>query len=256
VTLTISSSKTEFAANEPILIDVTLKNNEAQKPARILDWVNPCNTGNDSTALPKEMSFFNIKTIGGKVAAKYMGAVFKRVKPENKDYKMFMPGDEVSCTINLGTYYEFAARSDDDNYEIKYSVASMQLSNPDNNGNAVETLDSNSLTLKVSARDDPFHLRRRNLRGLQSGGTSFNGCTATRQSTINDARTKALSAATDAQSQINKVGSAGTASYCPRYDEWFGSYSSTRHSDLKTGYDLITARLNDASIRFDCTCTS
>ena len=88
VTLTISSSKTEFAANEPILIDITLKNNEAQKPARILDWVNPCNTGNDPTALPKEMSFLNIKTIGGKVAAKYMGAVFKRVKPENKDYNV------------------------------------------------------------------------------------------------------------------------------------------------------------------------
>ena len=255
MTLIISSSKTEFAADEPILIDVTLKNNEAQKPARILDWVNPCNTENDSSTLPKEMSFFNIKTTGGQ-AAKYMGAVFKRANPENKDYKMLMPGDVVSCTINLGTYYEFAAGSGDDNYEIKYSLASMQLSDPDNNGNAVETLDSNSLTLKVSARDDSFHLRRRNLRGLQSGGTLFNGCTATRQSTINDARTKALSAATDAQSQINKVGNAGTVSYCPRYDEWFGSYSSTRHSDLKTGYDLITARLNDASIRFDCTCTS
>ena len=254
MTLTISSSKTEFAADEPILIDVTLKNNEAQKPARILDWVNPCNTENDSTALPKEMSFFNIKTTVGRVAAKYIGAVFKRVKPENKDYKMFMPGDEVSCTINLGNYYEFAAGSDDDNYEIKYSVTSMQLSNPDNNGNAVETLVSNSLTLKVSARDDPSHLRRCNLRGLQSGGTSFNGCTATRQSLIKEARSKALPAATDAQKQINQVGSAGTASGNPRYTEWFGTYSSTRHSDLKMGWDLITARLNDASILFDCTC--
>ena len=32
VTLTISSSKTEFAENKPVMVDITLSNNESNKP--------------------------------------------------------------------------------------------------------------------------------------------------------------------------------------------------------------------------------
>ena len=112
VTLTISSSKAAFAADESVLIDVTLKNNDPQKPARILDWVVPCDAKDDTTPTPTEMSFFNIKTMGD-LAAKYTGALFKRPKPVEKDYKILEPGDQLSCTIDLGKYYEFAAASDD-----------------------------------------------------------------------------------------------------------------------------------------------
>ena len=111
--MTILASKTSFVAEEPVLIKVTLKNNEHKK-ARVLDWVVPCKDaqGVSSPETPTEMSFFTINMTGGHVA-KYLGAVFRRVKPDEKDYKMLNPGDEVSCTIDLEKYYEFASKSDD-----------------------------------------------------------------------------------------------------------------------------------------------
>eukprot|EP00579_Thalassiosira_antarctica_P000127 CAMPEP_0201868906 /NCGR_PEP_ID=MMETSP0902-20130614/2607_1 /ASSEMBLY_ACC=CAM_ASM_000551 /TAXON_ID=420261 /ORGANISM="Thalassiosira antarctica, Strain CCMP982" /LENGTH=509 /DNA_ID=CAMNT_0048394307 /DNA_START=41 /DNA_END=1571 /DNA_ORIENTATION=+ len=269
VTLTISSSKAAFAADESVLIDVTLKNNDPQKPARILDWVVPCDAEddtaeNDTMSTPTEMSFFNIKTMGDR-AAKYTGALFKRAKPVEKDYKILKPGDQISCTIDLGKYYEFAAASDDNNYEIKYSVASLQLSNPDNNGNAVgqqvESLDSNTLAVKIDARDSPSRghaLRDRNLRqrsrGLQTGGTTFNRCTESEQSDLIQARSLALDASTEVVDHLTGVRQGSSSSECPRYDEWFNSYSSSRHNQLEVGYEEIRARLDDADVLFDCKC--
>ncbi len=101
--------------------------------------------------------------------AKYLGAVFKRVKPAEKDYKMLKPGDKVSCTINLGKYYEFASESDDTSYDIKYSVSSMELSNPSTNATALESLESNTLTIKIDARKIPTRaLRKRKLQSTSS----------------------------------------------------------------------------------------
>ena len=37
ISLTISSSKTEFAADEAVLVDVSLKNNDSEMAAQILD---------------------------------------------------------------------------------------------------------------------------------------------------------------------------------------------------------------------------
>ena len=266
VTLTISSSKAAFAADESVLIDVTLKNNDPRKPARILDWVVPCDAEDedDTTPTPMEMSFFNIKTMGDR-AAKYTGALFKRAKPVEKDYKILKPGDQISCTIDLGKYYEFAAVKGVNEYEIEYSVASMHLSNPDNNGNAVdqlvESLDSNTLTVKIDARDSPSRrhaLHDRNLRqrsrGLQTGGTTFNGCTTSEQSDLIQARSLALDASTEVVDHLTGVRQGSSSSECPRYDEWFNSYSSSRHNQLEVGYEEIRARLDDADVLFDCKC--
>ena len=262
VILTISSSKAAFAADESVLIDVTLKNNDPRKPARILDWVIPCDAEDedDTTPTPTEMSFFNIKTMGDS-AAKYTGALFKRAKPIDNDYKILKPGDQVSCTIDLGKYYEFAAASDDNDYGIKYSVASIQLSNPDNNGNAVgrqvESLDSNTLAVKIDARDPPSRrhaLRDRNLRqqsrGLQTSGTNFNGCTTSEQSDLIQARSLALAASTEVVGYLTGVRQGGSSSECPRYDEWCNSYNSSplHHNEVEAGYEAIRA------IFFDCAC--
>jgi hypothetical protein len=44
--------------------------------------------------------FFAFSTAGGYVL-KYLGAVFKRVKPAEKDYTVLGLVNEVSCTIDL-----------------------------------------------------------------------------------------------------------------------------------------------------------
>ena len=253
VTLSISSSKTSYAANEPVLVDVTLKNNELNKPARVLGWLVPCQEDASSPETPKDMSFFAISTSNGYVA-KYLGAVFKRNEPAEKDYKMLKPGDEVSCTIDLGQYYEFASNSDDNSYEIKYSVTSMALS-PKASTSAsslLESLESNVLTINIDARNTPTRaLRERKLQSLNN----FRSCDTAMQSAIIEARSRSVSAANDVIGVIDSVGRSSSSQSCPRYKDWFGSYEFNRHNELRNGYILSRDRLNSASITFDCSCT-
>jgi len=81
VTLTISASQSSFAANEPVLIEFTLRNNDPKRSARILDWDIPCDD-NDGLSSPEdsvtEMSFFKIATSSGGQVVKYLGALLKR----------------------------------------------------------------------------------------------------------------------------------------------------------------------------------
>lgn len=257
ITLSMSTSQTEFAADEAVVVDFTLTNNEAIKPARILNWINPC-----ISESPMDMSFFDVRTVGGQPAL-YLGALIKRKAPTKKDYKTLKAGEQISCTINLGEYFQFTAPSDDDIYEINYAVISTQISNPSSvqGTNAMESLETDtSLTVKVNARAPPPSraLRDQNLRGLQTGGNTFNSCSSSRQTLIRDARTKALAAATDVVSLLSNVSTWGTTARCTRYNEWFGPYSSSRatqHAELRKGFEEIRTKLNSSSIAFDCSCT-
>jgi peptidyl-Lys metalloendopeptidase len=269
VTLTLSSPKTAYAADEPVQIEVTLKNSDDSKPARILDWVVPCQTAEAAAAakeddLPAEMSFFDIKSHSQQTAT-YLGAVFKRVEPDpnsNKDYRMLMPGEEISCTIDLGDYYKFDATGDDAEYTIEYSVENFQLS-PGNSGNApgqqkqqLESLQSNTLTLKIDPRPSPSTEGRNlgGLRGLQSGSTTFTSCDAQQSSDLVAARSHALTASREALTVLSAVGSAQSTSSCPRYQTWFNTYNSGRHNELAGGYNLIVDKLENAQVTFDCKC--
>jgi peptidyl-Lys metalloendopeptidase len=250
VTVTLSTIKTDYSADEDVLVNVTLSNIEAQKPVRILDWVNPCDSKDQYSGMPKDMSFFNISTGGGS-AANYIGALIKRGRPVAKNYMLLLPGEQIICTVNIGEFYQFEAESDDDTYDIQYLVSGMQLSGPVSDGISLQSIKSNPLKVKVAARHIPRHLEG-NLRGLQSGSNSFRGCTSSRQNSIRDARSQAVTAAKDATDCIASVSGSGRT----RYEEWFGQFSSSRHNELKSGYNAIYARLKDASITFDCSCTA
>jgi hypothetical protein len=50
--------------------------------------------------IQRDPSFFAFSTAGDYVL-KYLGAVFKRVKPAEKDYTVLRLVNEVSCTIDL-----------------------------------------------------------------------------------------------------------------------------------------------------------
>ena len=184
---------------------------------------------------------------------KYLGAVFKRVKPDEKDYKMLKPGDEVRCTIDLGRYYQFDSIGDDNSYEIKYSVSSTELSNPNvsDSASALERLDSNSLTIKIDARNIPTRALRK--RQLQTSDNIFRNCDAARQNSLVEARSRAGTAANDALGVIESVGATNSLE-CPRYTKWFGNYESTRHDELLSGYRISRDQLISASITFDCGC--
>jgi hypothetical protein len=258
VTVSMTSSKTEFAANESVAIDITLKNSDATKPARILNWINPCNGAGDSSSSssPMDMSFFDVKTTGGQPAL-YLGALIKRKEPTDKDYKTMKGGEQISCTINLDKYFQFTSPSGDDEYKISYAITSMQLSDPFKiqGSNAIESLETDTLSLKINARTKPSRsLLDQYMRGLQSGGTTYNKCTTAQQGLLIEARKQAVVESTSAVSYITNISQWGNTTSCSRHNKWFGPYNTNRLAELKPGYQAISARLNDASIKFDCGC--
>ena len=163
LSLTISSSNTEFAADKAVLINVSLKNNNPKKAAQILDWVVPCDIGDQDDDVATDMYLFNVKTTSGAVVP-YLGAKIKRTKPDDvKDFKVLQPGDEISCTIDLAKYFDFAAPSVDNDYGISYEAAREELSgNPSESEDArpVEALQSNALKLTIHARYFAYPIQR------------------------------------------------------------------------------------------------
>jgi hypothetical protein len=160
------------------------------------------------------------------------------------------PGNKVWCTIDLGQYYTFASESNDNSYEIKYSVISMELSsNASTSASVLESLDSNILTIKIDARNAPTQaLWEQNLQSLNN----FRGCDTARQSLLLDARSRSVNATNDALSVIDCVGELESSLNCPLYKEWFGNYDFNRHMVIRNRWDIVTS---PASIMFDCTCT-
>lgn len=132
----------------------------------------------------------------------------------------------------------------------------MQLSNPFKpQGNKLESLESNELTVKIEVRSVPSrYLTDGNIRGLQTGSTIFYACTDTQKSIILQARKQALIESSSVVSHLTSIHQLGTTVDCPLHDEWFGTFDVTRFAELKNGYEELKNRLNDATIWFDCSC--
>lgn len=260
--MAISTSKDTFAVDEPVSVDVVLKNSNPDSPfpVRLLEWVIPC----DSPETLTEMFFFDIKTTRGK-AANYIGVHFKRTEPTDEDYKVLEPGEQISCTIDLGKYYNFASPNKDNYYEIMYSKTSMQLSHPDST--ALEILQSNSLKLKIDAREVP---PRPSLDETFSYEKCYQGSFFVRcykcgempsplrkknidvEELVSETNSIAIERVFEVNQEIVEVGNRQSSVSCPRYNTWFGEYDPDRHSILRKEYHNIESDLRYEYMLFDC----
>jgi peptidyl-Lys metalloendopeptidase len=85
--------------------------------------------------------------------------------------------------------------------------------------------------------------------GAKAGSVSFVGCSNTRASSITTAVGSSKTYAANSKSYLG----AGTVG--ARYTTWFGTYSSTRYSTVRTHFNNIDSALNNQALVFDCSCT-
>ena len=124
-------------------------------------------------------------------------------------------------------------------------------------GGRAEILRSNSVELRIEGRASPSSRRgrREGQEPEATGSTAFIQCSTSMETNLTLSRMLAVDAAAEVVELLNRVGAASSSSSCPRYEEWFSSYNSSRHQGLETDYNKIHNRLLDASIMFHCNCT-
>jgi peptidyl-Lys metalloendopeptidase len=235
VVVTIAVDQEAFAANQNVVVHVTMTN-ASSHPAKILKWYTPV----DGVEGP----LFAVSHAGEPVT--YLGALYKRPEPKFNDYIHLKAGESVTSDVDLGTYYDLSATG---GYAVRYDVTSADLYSEKNIGpaKAVDTLTSNELQLLIEGRPAAVPAEAISPAAV-IGGTTFNKCTASQQTSLITARSQASTYASDALSYLN-ANKQGL-----RYTTWFGTYDSTRYSTAKTHFSAISNTMDTAAVKFDCGC--
>jgi peptidyl-Lys metalloendopeptidase len=233
-TVSLSVAQSDFSSTQDVLVTVTISNPH-NHTVRVLKWF----TAADGVEEP----LFAVTRDGAPVA--YTGAHYKRPAVTGRDYISLRAGESISHTVNLADYYDL---SQSGQYEVFYAVASFQLL--DEKANALkfrDSLTSEKISIRVEARAPKG--RPTPPPTPAPGGNTFNACTVDQQNLLVSARSQATTYANESKNYLNSHNS-GT----PRYVEWFGIYTSSRHDTVASHFNAIWSAFDTAGINFDCKC--
>jgi len=231
--VSVSASQSEFDASQDVLVSVTISN-PTKHSVRILKWFTP----SEGVQAP----IFTVKLDGEPVA--YTGAIYKRPAATGNDYLTVKSKESITYTVDLGNYYDL---SNSGQYEIFYDAESFYLFTEKGNssGNS-DSLISESISLKIDGR--PEKGKPTPPPPPEPGGTSFNACSVTQQSTLLAARSQATTYASDSKDYLS------THTNTLRYVEWFGLFDTSRYTTVVSHFDAITDAWVNAGVTFDCKC--
>ena len=232
--VTLSVAQNEFSSTQDVSVTITISNPH-KHTVRVLKWL--------TAAEGVEEPLFAVTRDGEPVA--YTGAHYKRPAVTGKDYISLKAGQSISHTVNLADYYDF---SQSGKYEISYAAASFQLF--DEKANAFQFRDSlTSEKISISVEGRAARAKPTPPPPPPPGGNSFNACTVDEQSLLVAARNQAKTYASESSKYL-KTHHSGT----PRYEEWFGVFSSSRYNTVQNHFSAISNAMTNAGITFDCKC--
>ncbi|KAF8759021.1 peptidyl-Lys metalloendopeptidase [Rhizoctonia solani] len=179
------------------------------------------------------------------IKVKYSPELALKSGDESK-FAVLAPGQSFELTHDLAGVYNFT-RSGAGDY--KFSAGNV-FQYVDSNGQlATVAAEAQSHKLKVggslaSFKGAPKHDKS----GIARRAIGYTSCSSTRQSQIATAANSANSYVSSANSYL-----AGISSGTTRYTTWFGTFTSSRFSTVKSHYSLIGT--DATSTTYDCTCT-
>ncbi|WP_199609654.1 M35 family metallo-endopeptidase [Flocculibacter collagenilyticus] len=246
IEVTLKPHHQTLGNDQNIYVDVKVKNRTGGS-VKVLKWFLPDDMGEI------EDDLFKV-TLNGK-PVDYLGRHYKRPAPTDGDYVIFKKNEMRHYRVELSGVYDFTEQGQ---YEVVLNVRSYNLFSPSmaiqkaDSNTAFTQLKSNSAVtiyvdkMRTAKRCNP---RKEDCSG--GGGTddvSFTGaCSNSEQNSIMSALSSAKTMANDSVSYLN--GSAG-----PRYDTWFGSYSSSRWNTVASNFDAVKDALDNKPKTFDCSC--
>jgi peptidyl-Lys metalloendopeptidase len=246
VTVSVTPEKNSLKQDDDVVLRVTITNTSAS-PQYVLKWHTPFNGIEDH--------IFEIKRDG--VDVPYLGRHYKRGAPTAKDYYVLKPGQSHTSKVEISSLYDMSVTGD---YSIKYHVASVNLflNKAEQSiaaAGAIDEIASAPVSMFIDGRlprgtvvGPAFELSKQGSSTPGTMGVSFSSCTSSQTSSINSAISAAKTMANNSVSYLN-AGTQGT-----RYKKWFGTYSSTRYSTVRTHFTNIKAALDTKPIVVDCSC--
>ncbi len=228
----LSLDQDAFGPTQAVIVHVTISN-PGNSAVKVLKWFTP--------AEDVEEALFKVTRDGQPVA--YIGAIYKRPAAAAADYVTLKPGASLSRDVDLSAYYDFSVSG---NYSISYDVSAWNLYSEKANGwfNAAMSSEKVDFYAEGRAAKTPENP----VPSAVSGTTSFNKCTTAQQTTGTSARAQASTYAADALAYLNSNKQGA------RYTTWFGVYSSSRYTTVKTHFNAISSAMDTAPVTLDCSC--
>ena len=224
VQLTIASPVLQGDVDVVVKVTVT---NTARHPVTLLSWQLP----GDELDGP----LFKITRDGQKVA--YVGPLIKRSAPQDQDRIRLAAGESRSYDVELTAGYELSASG---RYAIEYASRGKH-------GDAI-ALSSAPLYVWLEGRSAK---RPAPPPPPPGGGISYTGnCSASQQTTIQQAVAAATSYATQANSYLSSTPPSGTL----RYTTWFGTFTSARWSTVQSHFANEQSAFSTQALTLDCKC--
>jgi peptidyl-Lys metalloendopeptidase len=207
------------------------------------------NEGTTPLALPRwqvpgaelEANVFGVTRDGEPV--RYTGKLVKRAAPSAADLVELAPGATIAADVELSRFYEMGHAGE---YVIRHADARLPISIAGASPELYELASDPATTLRTDDAPDadaPLAITPDALT------PSFRSCSSTRQGQLITALGSAQTYASGAESYMNS-NSAG-----PRYTTWFGTYSSSRYSKVKSHYTALRNTIQNKGFTFDCSCT-
>ena len=231
--INVNFEKTAFLYEESVPVNVSITN-EGKSSVKILRWLTPFDGVKDDLFLV---------TVDGK-PVEYIGAHYKRPAPTAKDYITIKSGETFDAAVDLAGYYDL---SETGFYQVNYRAEAANIFSPNTSLlDQSDSLKSGIAQTYIEGRETAPMMEPAD---AVSGSTSFTSCSTSRQSSLVTARNNASTYSNNSYSYLN----AGTAG--ARYTTWFGTYSSTRYSTVRSHFLNIRNAVDTASVRFNCSCT-
>jgi peptidyl-Lys metalloendopeptidase len=219
--------------------------NNSRDDVRIARWQTPVGG--------IEQDIFDV-TVDGK-PVEYIGKQIKRSGIYADELMTLRAGESKVTNFDLSQAYDMSKPG---NYSVRFKSYLQGASTTDgrriqasNGGLAV----AQSVTLKAfkdvstpSLLPAEKSMSENNLI-KPAATTGFVGCTTSRQSQINTAIANAKTYASNSASYLN----AGTTG--ARYTTWFGAYTSSRYSTVRSHFSSISSAFNNQNITVNCKCS-
>lgn len=186
----------------------------------------------------------------------YTGREFKRGLPQPEDYIEIKAGQSLSVDIDLSAHYDMRAPGNyaaqalahfHDGFAVRAKNGGDEKLVPISD----RDLRSETVHLWVDGANVPYSQEPYGVFNYAKvGSVGFVGCSNSQQSSISSGVSAARNMSADANSYLaaNRTGS--------RYTTWFGTYSSSNYTTVKSNFVAIGDALNNQPLVFDCsTCT-